>query len=181
MSQICINQKFPSFVRPTPFEKALSLECVLTRVPGRTALVFLRYYGCPICQLDLQEYAESYEKISATGGQLLVVLQSDPEKLAEQITPETFPFDIICDPEMTLYQQLSIEPAASVLKMMSLSAVKKVIRSTKRGFKHGAYEGNEQQLPAAFILDQDRTVIFAHYGRDAADVHPAEKLAMLMK
>lgn len=181
MSKITINHTFPNFTYATPFADSLSLDEVLKRVDGKTALVFLRYYGCPICQLDLHEYAESYGKIAAAGGQLLVVLQSDPGKLAEQITPATFPFDIICDPEMTLYQQLSIEPASSMLKMMSFSAVRKIIRSTKQGFKHGAYEGNEQQLPAAFILDRDRNVVFAHYGKDVADVPNGEALAELMK
>lgn len=181
MNKITIGQEFPVFSCATPFSPSLSLEDALKRVPGKTALVFLRYYGCPICQLDLRDYAEGYGKITASGGQLLVVLQSDPKLLAEKITPETFPFDIFCDPQMELYQQLAIAPAASMLKMMSFSAVKKVIRSNKMGFKHGEYEGNEQQLPAAFVLDQSRKVHFAHYGRDAADVPTAEELAALLK
>ena len=181
MEKLTVNCTMPDFSCVTPFTSPLSLDDLVNRVPGKTALVFLRYYGCPICQLDLREYAEYYEKIRATGGQLLVVLQSDPKLLAETITPETFPFDILCDPQMALYQQLSIEPAASMLKMMSLSVVKKVIRSAKSGFKHGQYEGHEQQLPAAFILDRTRKILFAHYGKDAADVPTAEALAELMK
>lgn len=181
MKKMTVNETMPNFTYATPFADGLTLGETLQQVSGKTALVFLRYYGCPICQLDLHEYAESYEKLSAAGGQLLIVLQSDPKALAEQITPDTFPYDIICDPEMKLYQMLAIDPAASMLKMMSLSAVKKVVRSGKQGFKHGAYEGNEQQLPAAFILDRDRKVTFAHYGKDVADVPTAGELAMLMK
>lgn len=181
MGRLTVHETMPNFTYATPFADGLMLEETLQRVPGKTALVFLRYYGCPICQLDLHEYAEVYEQISATGGQLLVVLQSDPKNLAERIEPGTFPYDIICDPEMKLYQMLSVDPAASMLKMMSFSAVKKVVRSAKRGFKHGDYEGNEQQLPAAFIMTKDRKLTFVRYGKDAGDVPTSDELITRLK
>lgn len=171
----------PDFEYVTPFSNSNQLSDVVRKVDGKTALVFLRYYGCPMCQLDLFDYASNYQKVRNTGGQMLVVLQSDPKGMAEKITADTFPYDIICDPQMELYQMLSIDPAASMLKMMSMKAVKKVIRSTKMGYKHGEYEGNEQQLPAAFIVDHDLNVSYAHYGKDAGDVPDAEDLANLMK
>lgn len=180
MARLNPNSQMPDFTFATPFETDLRLSDVLRQVPGKTALVFLRYYGCPICQLDLHDYAEAHNAIAATGGQLLVVLQSDPKTLAAQITPDTFPYRIICDPEMALYQMLSIDPAPSMLKMMSLKAVKKVIRSTKLGYKHGAYEGNEQQLPAAFVMAPDRTLTYVHYGKDAGDVPVPGELARLL-
>ena len=174
------NAQIPDFTFATPFETELRFSQVLRKVSGKTALVFLRYYGCPICQLDLHRYAQRAEAIDATGGQLLVVLQSDPGLLAEQIGPETFPYTIVCDPEQKLYRMLSIDPAVSMLKMMSLSAVKKGISAVRKGYKHGAYEGNEQQLPAAFILTPDGTVTYAHYGKDAADVPSSDQLIGLL-
>lgn len=180
MPKYAAGQTMPDFSYVTPFSKGLLSETVQS-VPGKTALIFLRYYGCPICQLDLHSYSEGFSQITAAGGQLLVVLQSDPKGLAAQIEPDTFPYDIICDPEAELYRMLSIEPAASMLKMMSLSALKKVIKSTSAGYKHGAYEGNEQQLPAAFIMTPDRKLTYVHYGKDAGDVPTPEELAQLLK
>lgn len=181
MAKLQIHDTMPDFSCPTPFTPAVPLSRILARVEGRTALVFLRYYGCPICQLDLQEYAGGIREITEAGGQLLVVLQSNPEKLAGRIEPDTFPFDILCDPEMKLYQALDIAPAASMVSMISFAAVKKIIRSRKRGLKHGDYEGNEQQLPAAFVLNRDREVLYAHYGTHAADIPDAAALAELLK
>ena len=54
----------------------------------KLALVFLRYYGCTLCQYDLSQYAKNYEKITAAGGELLVVLQSDPDLLREDMGKE---------------------------------------------------------------------------------------------
>lgn len=181
MAKYIPGQMMPDFTYSTPFAQDLSFAGTAAGCAGKTALVFLRYYGCPICQLDLQLLADSYEEITAGGGQLLVVLQSDPNGLAAQITPETFPYPIICDPEMKLYEMLAIEPAASMLKMMSFKALKKVIRATKAGYQHGAYEGNEQQLPATFVMTPDRKLTWVRYGKDAGDVPAPEELAELLK
>lgn len=181
MAKYAPGQVMPDFTYDTPFASNKSFSETAANWPGKTALVFLRYYGCPICQLDLHTFGDEHKAITANGGQLLVVLQSDPKGLAEQITPETFPYDIVCDPEMKLYEMLSIDPAASMAKMMSFKALKKVIKSTKAGYKHGAYEGNEQQLPAAFVMNPDRTLTYVRYGRDAGDVPTPEELAALLK
>lgn len=181
MPKLAAGQVMPDFTYCTPFTQNRSFSETVQSCPGKTALVFLRYYGCPICQLDLHTFADAHREITANGGQLLVVLQSDPTGLAEQITPETFPYDIICDPEMKLYEMLSIAPAASMMKMMSFSALKKVVKSTKAGYKHGAYEGNEQQLPAAFVMTADRELTYVRYGKDAGDVPTPEELAQLLK
>ena len=175
------NELMPDFRYDTAFSRGNNLSELVNKVSGKTALIFLRYYGCPMCQLDLFEYAVNYEKVTQTGGQIAVVLQSHPNVLRQEITDNTFPYEIICDPDMELYQKFSIDPAPSMLKMMSLKAVKKVIRSSKLGYKHGLYEGNEQQLPATFILDADLRVHHAHYGKDAGDVPNVLELAQLMK
>lgn len=181
MAKYTSGQVMPDFTYCTPFGEVKSFSEIVKSCPGKTALVFLRYYGCPICQLDLHTFGDAHRQITANGGQLLVVLQSDPKGLAQQITPDTFPYDIVCDPEMKLYEMLSIEPAASMMKMMSFAALKKVINSTKAGYKHGAYEGNEQQLPAAFVMTPDRTLTYVRYGKDAGDVPTPEELAELLK
>ena len=66
------------FTFRTPFETDRTILETVRRVPGRTALVFLRYLGCTSCQFEIRQYALNYEKNRETGGQLLIVLQSDP-------------------------------------------------------------------------------------------------------
>ena len=181
MAKYTPGQIMPDFTYCTPFAQNKSFSETVAACPGKTAVVFLRYYGCPICQLDLHTLGQAHKEITAGGGQLLVALQSEPKGLAEQITPDTFPYDIICDPEMKLYETLSIEPAPSMAKMISFKALKKIIKSTKAGYKHGAYEGNEQQLPAAFVMTPDRKLTYVRYGKDAGDVPTPEELAALLK
>lgn len=145
-----------------------------------TALLFLRYYGCTICQLDLQTLKREYGTITAAGGKAMVVLQSDPAGIAAQIPEDGFPFEIICDPEQKLYRRYHVAPALSKEKMADRQVLMKIGAARQMGFTHGAYEGNELQLPAVFLLEPGLTVRNAHYGATPADLPGIEQLAAWM-
>lgn len=170
----------PEFYYRTPFRSNLSISDTVKLVKGKTALVFLRYYGCTLCQYDMHQYAEQYKEVKKCGAQILVVLQSDPEKLAVQTKPEDFPFEIICDPEQKLYKQLEIPAAKSMLKMADTKTFGKMVSAKASGFKHGEYEGEELQLPAVFIMDQKRFLSYVHYGKSAGDVPDVKELIALL-
>ena len=109
MARLAVGEKMLDFTAAGAFgpEEALS-----SRVgKGKTAIVFLRYYGCTLCQYDIHTYAEHYQEIVGDTGKLFVVLQSTPESIKKQMTRETLPFEIICDPEGKLYKEFEINPA----------------------------------------------------------------------
>lgn len=142
-----------------------------------TLLFFLRYYGCTICQLDLQNLKQEYETLTAAGGKAMVVLQSDPAGVAAQIGPDHYPFEIVCDPEQKLYRRYHVAPALSMEKMADKKVLMKIGAARQMGFTHGAYEGNELQLPAVFLVDPGLTVRKAHYGATPADLPTVEQAA----
>lgn len=175
MQQLKLGQQMPEFVFNTPFEKGLSFLEVANG--KKTGLVFLRYYGCSLCQLDMGYFAEEYSKIAATGGQLLIVIQSDPDRLADELKkPNAFPYRIVCDPQQVLYEQFSIKPAGSREEMAGPNTMDKIKRAKDAGYQHGDYEGEELQLPAAFIVDENGIVRYAHYGKTVDDVPMVEEL-----
>lgn len=180
MQRLNVGDKMPDFTFETPFQSECTWSETVGRVQGKTALVFLRYYGCTLCQYDLHQFAEHYHEISATGGQLLVVLQSDPMGLAQQMRESDFPFKIVCDPEKRLYQQFEIGSAPSQSKLADMKTVLKIGKATIAGIKHGEYEGDELQLPAAFIMTPERTLTYVHYGKSAGDVPDYKELAKLL-
>lgn len=170
----------PDFTFDTPFDTCRTLSETVVRVKGKTALIFLRYYGCTLCQYDMHQYTQAADKIAAAGGQLLVVLQSESAKLAHQMKQGDLPYDLICDPEQMLYRQFEIAPAPSKMKMADFATVKKIAKATAGGFKHGDYEGDELQLPATFIMDGGLKLTYVHYGVSAADVPTPEELIQLL-
>ena len=145
-------------------------------------LLFLRYNGCPLCQLDMHELAAHYDLVEAAGGRAAVVLQSDPDKLKEQLkSPDALPYAILCDSEKKLYQSLAVWPAAGQMELMGPGLMEKMNQVQAQGIQHGDYEGDEMQLPAAFAVDGGRRVAWVHYSRGLADTPAPAQIAEILK
>ncbi len=174
------GERMPDFTFDTPFETGRSLGETVKRVKGRTGIVFLRYYGCTLCQYDIHRYAAGYGAIGDSQGQLLIVLQSDRERLGRQLERNGLPFDLICDPKGELYRRFEIRAAASREELLGPGTMEKLQSARAAGFSHGDYEGEELQLPAAFVVDGELQIRYAHYGRTADDLPDAQELAEIL-
>ncbi len=178
MAKLIKGGKMPDFTFSTIFEQEQKLSQAVG--DGKTALIFLRYYGCTLCQYDIHQLKEHYNLVEAKGGKAFVVLQSDPVKLAQQVHKGDLPFDIICDPSMALYKEFEIHAAASKLKMAGFSTIAKIGKVKKAGFEHGEYEGEELQLPALFVVDKELNITYAHYAANVSDMPEMEELSKLL-
>ena len=168
----------PDFTFDTPFEKGKSLYAVAGGKP--VFLLFLRYYGCRVCQLDIRELKKDYARFTQKGAKVLVVLQSKPELLAGKEEPNDLPFDIVCDPAQKLYRELEIAPAKSEADMASPELAEKINKAKEMGLVHGEYEGNELQLPALFLLDGEGKVLYSHYAKNLTDMPTHDEMLALL-
>lgn len=174
MSRISVGSIFPDFEITTVKKGKTSISEIIGK-KGKTAIIFLRYFGCTLCQYDILQYKNDYEDIIEGGGNIIIVLQSTVESIGKQ-SAEAFPFDIICDAEQELYRQLEIEPVDNLKKAVGPSFLLKQVKMMKAGLRHGDYEGNENQLPAYFLVGQDRIVQLANYSKDLLDVPSGKDL-----
>lgn len=172
MTKINTGDAFPSFTFDTAYKSGLNSLEVLR---GKTVFWVLRYIGCTVCRYDVKLIAERYQEFTDKNAQVFVLMQSDAKHVQDDLakTDTVLPFEIITDPEQKIYELLSIEPAES---MEALAAGvgeqlrEKAKLARKAGFSHGDYEGNEQQLPAMFIVDEDGKVLYAHYAETIMDM-----------
>ena len=65
--------------------------------------------------------------------------------------------------------------------MVDFKTIGKMKQAKSAGLEHGKYEGDELQLPAVFVLDRERTVTHAHYGKKVSDVPDADTLAAWLR
>ncbi len=165
MAKIEAGCKLADFTFNTPFESDVKLS---EKVKGadKTVLLFLRYYGCTLCQLDMREYANAYARFKEKNAQLLVVLQSPASTINAQMKQGDLPYDIVCDPDMGLYKEFELGVAASkeaMIRPEDLPAfAAKREKMAEYGLEHGAYEGEEMQFPGYFILNSELDVLEAH-------------------
>lgn len=176
--------KMPDFTYGTPFASGLSFaeEC-----GGRpVVLLFHRYYGCSVCNAAMERLAADYDAVTAAGGQVKVVVQSAPEWVREAMGGESrFPFDVVCDPERTLYERFSVFPADTMFDLAGDDL--QVLLPMAAGMFFGSggeaapHEGLQDQLPAWFAVDGDGVVRRAHYGESVFDVPDAAAMAEAMR
>ena len=60
--------------------------------------------------------------------------------------------------------------AASLMKFLKPQGLIAATKATFKGHFHGKFEGKETQMPAVFVIDENRNIRLAHYGNDITDV-----------
>ena len=138
-----------------PFEKAYMLSDYVSK-KRYTFLIFLRYFGCRSCQVDMIELTKAKKAFEDKNAQVLLVLQSTPEICEKGIEELKLDLDMVCDPEKELYSLYDVPSAGSAEAMArkneeaSPESAKKLAFKRelfdKYGLVHGEYEGDEYQL-----------------------------------
>ncbi len=171
--------KAPNFTYNTPSAQGQDFYSSLKA--HRTILIFSRYIGCPLCQLKLMETVRGYDSITDAGGDVFFLLQSTVENAGERLRELGVRFTVVLDPEQKIYKLYGVTPAKSKLGLVSPKVLGKIREVKKLGIEHGAYEGNELQLPATFIVDDRAVVQYVRYAKNAGDMPDSRELLALLK
>ena len=127
----------------------------------KIVLIFSRYFGCPICQLDFNIMLEAVPEIKEKGAKLLYITQSGEKVAKEFIEKYNVDFPIIPSSKDELYAEygLGLMTAGAVTKVRS-----KLKEAFKLGIEHGDYEGWEKQGPGQFVIDEQGNIIHERKG-----------------
>lgn len=181
MARINVGDKFPNLTVNTAFKTGTTLHDLCTG--KKTVIWVLRYIGCTVCHYDVQIAANRYSELTEKGAQILFVMQSDQAHLAADYAQGALPFDIVSDPEMKFYKELEILPAESMEALLGdqkEALMAKGAKAKEMGFSHGDYEGDEQQLPAMFIVDAHGVVEYVKYAENIVDLPDFDEVLTLV-
>ena len=176
------GDRFPQFTFDTHLRDDLNSVDVLN---GKTVFWVLRYIGCTVCRYDAHLIAQRYQEFKEKGAQVFVVMQSDKKHVRDDLSKGDvkLPFEIIIDPKQKIYELLDIKPAETKEEMLGdgLEQLReKGAAAREAGFVHGDYEGNEQQLPALFIVNEDGVVEYVHYASSIMDMPKIDEVLKLL-
>lgn len=188
MAKLVKGSKMPNFkvdtVYGTDVVKGITFEELVDKKP--TFFWFQRYIGCPPCRLDVHLLTQAYPKFVEKGCNIVVVMQSKPEIVLRDMNGETLPYHLVCDPTESLYKELDIgswdpENRGTLNEEETAKMNFKRKALAEQGITHGDYEGNEEQLPAFFAVDENMIVTEAHYARNIADMPLADEVLAKIK
>ncbi|MDR3361355.1 MAG: AhpC/TSA family protein [Desulfovibrio sp.] len=178
MTKIVAGDKALNFTLNTPWNQ--DLDFFAETANKKTAVFFLRYFGCTTCQLEIHNIIKNHARFVDAGGTVYVVLQSEASTIIESRSPEDIPFVLILDAEQKLYKLYGIGSRAEGQAYTPAHIAKRTL-ALEQGFTHGKYEGNEQQLPAVFVIDEEHVVRFAHYGEEVSDIPAHEDILTILR
>ena len=147
---------------------------------NNAVLIFLRYYGCTVCQYEMIKLNERLEEFKEKNTKVYVVLQSRDEIINKAIEERKYGFCIIGDESKKLYEQFEIPVVKTKEELMSDNLVELIRESRKMGLEHGEYEGEELQLPAVFIINSEGEITYAKYPK-GIDLPGVDELVGLLK
>jgi thioredoxin-dependent peroxiredoxin len=129
---------------------------LVNRDEGYTLLVFLRYSGCPWCNLAIHRLSLEHAQLQELNCKIIAFVQSDTTSIKENIydrhTPQP-PFPIIADATMKYYKMYGVSTSfhgtfASITKIPYW-----LISVQKLGFKQRKMDGSMFLVPAWFLIN----------------------------
>ncbi len=159
VKEINVGDKAPIFKIDSYNAGTINLSELIGK--QKIVLIFSRYFGCPICQLDLKTLLERSKEIENKGANILYITQSGEKVAKEFIEQKSILFPVIPSTKDELYNDYGLGP---LIKEAAKQVRAKVKEAFAAGFEHGEYEGWEPQCPGQFVIDTDGKIIHAKPG-----------------
>ncbi|MCK4950596.1 MAG: AhpC/TSA family protein [Gammaproteobacteria bacterium] len=168
------GEKAPDFSLKNAFGNTVNFKDELKK--GPVVLVFYRGAWCPFCNMHLHALQKSLSEFKKYGAQLITITPQTPDKSAEQIKKDGYPFEVLSDldskvmKDYMLYFELPDD----------LVAVYK-----KAGLNVESFNGigrNVLPVPGSFVIDSNGTVQAMHAQTDyKARMEPSAIIDALKK
>lgn len=155
---IAVGEPAPAFSLPNAFGNTINLTEQLEQ--GPVILVFYRGAWCPYCNLYLHALQKNLHIFKQHNASLITITPQQPDKSAEQIKKEKYPFEVLSDLDSRVMQAYNLYFRIPD----ELVAVYK-----KAGLDIEDYNGKDRNVlpvPGTFIIDQQGIVRAMHADTD---------------
>lgn len=137
---------------------------------GPAVLVFLRYFGCPLCRQRVVTLRGDRERFEQVGAQVVLIGQGKPEDGRRFAEARAAPFPLLVDPTRSAYDAYGLV-RESVAQVFGPQCVIPMVRAaaqpeSRQGLPNG---GQLMQMPGTFVVDAGGVVRLAHRSATIAD------------
>lgn len=143
----------PNFSLSNAVGETITLYALLQK--GEVVLTFYRGTWCPYCNLQLHQYQQVLDEITALGAQLVAISPQTPDESLTIKEKNNLQFEVLSDNGNIVAKQFT-----TVFK----NDEKPIAAMTDLGINFDNYYADDSQelpIPAVFIIEKDRTISFA--------------------
>lgn len=144
----------------------------------KTLLVFLRYAGCPFCNLVLKNIIHQLELLDnsdthvKSDTHVVVFFQSPKEHVKSYPGKQNPSFPLVADPDKTVYDLYKVESSVTGLLKGATKLPLFYDTLVREKFHQGKIDGDIFLMPAYFMINESLKIVKAHYGVNFADQDP---------
>ncbi|WP_241330287.1 peroxiredoxin-like family protein [Chryseobacterium arthrosphaerae] len=156
MEDRCIQpgEKMPEFLLPNATDKMIDSNDILKK--GKMILAFYRGSWCPYCNLELKFLQDNLSRIKDKNAVLIAVSPQTPDHSLSMAEKNKLGFEVLSDQNNDFAKKLGI-----VFQLQDF--VLPYYRNL--GINLSEFNNNDENLlpvPAVFVVDQDRRIIFKY-------------------
>lgn len=131
-----------------------------------TLVTFLRYSGCPYCNLALHRLSLESNILKRNGCEIIAFVNSTDENIQKNIYdrqqfPITFP--LIADIDQKWYKKFGVSPSLKTIPYCLTHIPEWLYSANNLGYKQANIDGNFFMVPAFFLIDKKGTIVYADY------------------
>jgi peroxiredoxin len=137
---------------------------------GPAVVVFLRYFGCPFCQMQVVSLREQRHRFVEAGAKVVLVGQGQPEAGDAFTQYHRLQFPCLLDPHRAAYRAYGLGEG-SPLQVFSPRVGVPFLRANAHAAtrQRGLRGGNFWQMPGTFVVDRAGVIGLAHRNRHIGD------------
>jgi peroxiredoxin len=123
---------------------------------GYTLLVFLRYSGCPWCNLAIHRLVLEYKELTAERCKVIAFVQSRPDDIMTNIYGRHEPkpqFPIVADHEMKIYKKYGVSSSLASTFGIIVNMPHWLDHIKKLGYNQKKIDGKFFLVPAWFLVN----------------------------
>lgn len=133
-------------------------------------ICFLRYAGCPYCQLLLKKLALSFPRYEQIGLKIIAFSQSPKGSVIKYMGRYDLPFPIVADPEESIYKLYGVGSSFMGVVKGVIDVPKLLDTFMVEKMKQGTVDGDFFLMPGYFLIGPPETTIKrTHYATSFSD------------
>ena len=168
-SKLIPGQKAPIFSTKDVFGNKIKLTSYRDK---NVLVVFLRYAGCPWCNLAIHRLSIEYPLLKERNCEVVAFVQSSKVNILTNIygrhsTKPMFP--IIADPERKFYKKYDVKPSLKATSRVIVDIPYWLHSVKKHGFWQKKIDGSLFMAPGTFLINKDGDIASVRYSTSLFD------------
>jgi len=153
------------------FGEPLSLDTFRGK---KVLLSFMRYTGCPVCNLHIYQLNQRKDDIDKKNLSIVFVFESSAKSILNYIRKENFAFRFISDPRQTLYNTYAVEKSwrKFIRWGLTFKGLSNAIKGYTKYHQFYSMKGSMNRVGAEFLIDEKGILEKVHYGKMVGDHMP---------